>query len=47
MKNISSKIAIFDFCETLVGFQSADAYIKYVLNEEKIDVPKPSVFYAF
>ena len=34
MNNIPKKIAIFDFCETIVRFQSADAYIKYVLKRE-------------
>lgn len=36
MENNSRKIAIFDFCETLVKFQSADAYINYVIDAEKI-----------
>lgn len=31
--NGNSKIALFDFCETLVSFQTADEYVKYVLNK--------------
>lgn len=30
-----NKIAFFDFCETLVDFQTADAFIDYVRNVEK------------
>lgn len=29
---IKEKIAFFDFCDTLVPFQSADAYVKYVIK---------------
>lgn len=30
MTNWNGKVALFDFCETLVNFQSADAYVDYV-----------------
>ena len=33
------KVALFDFCETLVSFQSADPYLRYVLEKAKIRVP--------
>lgn len=42
MKNPDKKIALFDFCETLVKFQSADKFIKYVKVKEHI---KPNYFY--
>lgn len=32
MKESKEKIAFYDFCETLVPYQSADAYVKYVLK---------------
>jgi HAD superfamily hydrolase (TIGR01490 family) len=28
------KLALFDFCETLVGFQTADAFVDYVRNKK-------------
>ena len=30
MKGITKKFAFFDFCDTLVGFQTADAFVDYV-----------------
>lgn len=27
------KIAFFDFCETLIGFQTADAFVNYILKQ--------------
>ncbi len=32
MANEKEKIALFDFCETIVSFQSADRYARYVVN---------------
>lgn len=29
------KIALFDFCETLTNYQTADAYVKYVIKHNK------------
>jgi phosphatidylglycerophosphatase C len=37
------KLAIFDFCETLVNFQTADEYILYVARKEKINVKKKEI----
>lgn len=39
MEDDMRRIAIFDFCETLVSFQTADAYLKYVLQKEEIEEP--------
>lgn len=36
MKNKKEQMVIFDFCETLVNFQTADAYIDYCRNQLKI-----------
>lgn len=35
MNENKEKIAFFDFCDTLVPFQSADAYVKFVLKHHK------------
>lgn len=32
---MSYKVALFDFCETLVDFQTADAFIDYIRNETR------------
>ena len=32
MSSDNRKIALFDFCETLVNFQTADAFVDYVRN---------------
>ena len=32
MANEKEKIALFDFCETIVSFQSADRYVKFVVE---------------
>lgn len=32
MANKKEKIALFDFCETIVSFQSADRYVKFVVE---------------
>ena len=32
MANEKEKIAFFDFCETIVSFQSADRYVEYVIS---------------
>lgn len=32
MANNKEKIALFDFCETIVSFQSADRYVRYVVD---------------
>ena len=29
------KVALFDFCETLVGFQTADAYVRFVMSNSQ------------
>ena len=29
------KIALFDFCETIANFQTADAYVRYVLSHQR------------
>ena len=34
------KIALFDFCETLANFQTADAYVKYVISKDYIKINK-------
>lgn len=34
-ENVQEKVAFFDFCDTLVPFQSADAYVNYVLKQHK------------
>lgn len=34
---IENKIAVFDFCGTIVNFQTADPYLMFVLDNEKID----------
>lgn len=39
MEDCLQKIAIFDFCETLVRFQTADEYLRYVIKEEKMVQP--------
>ena len=36
---MAEKIALFDFCETLANFQTADAYVKYVCE----NVSSPSI----
>lgn len=35
---INKQIVIFDFCETLVDFQTADAFVDYVRNNLKLDI---------
>ena len=47
-ENVKEKVAFFDFCDTLVPFQSADAYVKYVLKHHK-SVPTiiRSLFFNF
>lgn len=32
---MNDKFAFFDFCETLVNFQTADAYVNYVVHKSK------------
>ena len=42
------KIAVFDFCDTLVNFQTADAYTDYVINVVKADSVKyRAKFYSY
>lgn len=36
--DLNMKIALFDFCETLVNFQTADRYIEYVVQNKKKNV---------
>jgi HAD superfamily phosphoserine phosphatase-like hydrolase len=39
MQNNNDRVALFDFCETLANFQTADAYVDYVryrLNDERM-----------
>ena len=31
-----NKVALFDFCETLANFQTADAYVRYVMRKRKV-----------
>lgn len=31
-----NKVALFDFCETLANFQTADAYVRYVMHKRKV-----------
>lgn len=31
----NDKVALFDFCETIVSFQTADAYVRYVQSHSK------------
>lgn len=35
MAQNKEKVALFDFCETLVSFQTADAYIRYIQSHSK------------
>ena len=39
------KIALFDFCETLANFQTADAYVKYVISKDYIKIKKGFNYY--
>ena len=39
------KIALFDFCETLANFQTADAYVKYVISKDYIKINKGFNYY--
>ena len=32
MQNEKEKIALFDFCDTLVDFQTANAYVRYCIK---------------
>lgn len=48
MQENKEKIAFFDFCDTLVPFQSADAYVKYVLKHHKsLPMLMRRVFFVF
>ena len=37
---INDKIALFDFCETLANFQTADAYVRYVMRVHSREIKK-------
>ena len=39
------KIALFDFCETLANFQTADAFVKYVISKDYIKIKKGFNYY--
>ena len=30
------KVALFDFCDTIVNFQTADVFVRYCLNKENL-----------
>ena len=48
MNEHKEKIAFFDFCDTLVPFQSADAYVKFVLKHHKsLPMLMRRVFFVF
>ena len=32
MKQNKDKLALFDFCDTLVGFQTANQYVRYIVK---------------
>ena len=31
-----NKVALFDFCETIANFQTADSYVRYVMRKRKV-----------
>lgn len=35
-----NKVALFDFCETLANFQTADAYVRYVMRKHNEEIKK-------
>ena len=41
------KIALFDFCETLVGFQTADAYVRFVMSNSGETCLSADRFFTF
>ena len=40
----SEKVALFDFCDTMVDFQTGNAFIKYVIKHTKINIWRKCVY---
>jgi HAD superfamily phosphoserine phosphatase-like hydrolase len=44
---MNNKIAFFDFCETVVNFQTADRFVEFCLNENKQYIPNHFLYKIF
>lgn len=48
MSRIKEKLVLFDFCDTIVGFQTANRYVRYVVkNHSIISVKIRHIIYIF